>query len=89
MSHFPANPYGEIQRLKQQLEHLRIENAEFQAKWDHFQQLCQDHVAHGIGNLIVQRDELLSALKYLQEHRLWINSHAKAVIESAIAKVAK
>ncbi len=35
-----------------------------------------------------ERDELLTAMKYLQEHRLWINSHAKAVIESAIAKVA-
>lgn len=34
-----------------------------------------------------QRDDLLAAMKYLQEHRLWINSHAKAVIESAIAKV--
>ena len=46
-----------VKELEQQLQHLRIENAEFQAKWDHFQRLCQHHGAHGIGDLIVQRDE--------------------------------
>lgn len=30
---------------------------------------------------------LLDALKYLSLHKLWINSHAKAIIEAAIAKV--
>ena len=36
---------------------------------------------------MAKRDELLAALEYLQQHKLWINSHAKAVIEAAIAKV--
>lgn len=40
-----------------------------------------------IAELEQQRDELLAALEYLKLHRLWSNSHAKAIIESAIAKV--
>lgn len=53
-------------------------------------------IAHAIGarasELMAraeQRDELLATLEYLKLHRLWINSHAKAIIESAIVKVKK
>lgn len=35
----------------------------------------------------LQRDELLKALMYLNQHKLWVNTHAKSVIESAMAKV--
>ena len=37
--------------------------------------------------IIRQRDELLAAMRYLRQHRLWANSHAKAVIEAALEKV--
>jgi hypothetical protein len=35
---------------------------------------------------MAKRDELLATLEYLKLHKLWINSHAKAVIESTIIK---
>ena len=38
---------------------------------------------------VAQENELLKTLEYLKRHRLWINSHAKAVIESAIEKAKK
>ena len=41
-----------------QVRGLQNRNQELQAQWDHFQRLCRDHGAHGIGDLIVQRDEL-------------------------------
>ena len=34
-----------------------------------------------------QRDELLATMQYLRQHKLWANSHAKAVIASAVQKV--
>jgi hypothetical protein len=37
--------------------------------------------------VVRQRDELLKSMKYLQEYRLWVNGHAKTIIDSAIAKV--
>lgn len=34
---------------------------------------------------VASADVLVEALEYLKEHRLWANSHAKAIIESALA----
>ena len=37
-------------------------------------------------NSTEKQDELIKTLEYLKLHRLWVNSHAKAVIESALEK---
>jgi len=69
----------------QRIEELEQQRDELQAKWDHYQQLCQDHNAHGIGDLIVQRDELLAAL-----HAVRLKTDPKygwPIIDAAIAKV--
>lgn len=57
-----------------QVRALQNRHQELQSKWDHFQRLCRDHGAHGIGDLIVQRDalkqqrdELLAALEKICE----------------------
>lgn len=38
-----------------------------------------------IQTLRAKVEVLVEALQYLKEHRLWVNSHAKAIIESALA----
>ena len=45
------------------------------------------YTADQLAQVVQQRDELLKSMKYLQEYRLWSNGHAKAIIDSAIAKV--
>jgi len=34
---------------------------------------------------VASAEVLVEALRYLKEHRLWVNSHAKAIIETALA----
>ena len=45
------------------------------------------YTADQLSAVVQQRDELLKSMKYLQEYRLWVNGHAKTIIDSAIAKV--
>lgn len=51
--------------LATQVMALEERNQHLQAQWDHFQRLCRDHGANGIGDLIVQRDKLKQEREFL------------------------
>ena len=52
----------QLYKADEEIEKLKAENAELQAKWDYYQQFCADHGAHGIADLAVQRDALRAQL---------------------------
>ena len=37
----------QLYKADEEIEKLKAENAELQAKWDYYQQFCADHGAHG------------------------------------------
>ena len=45
------------------LNQVIAERDELQAKWDYYQRFCEDHNAHGVADLVMQRDEYRSVLE--------------------------
>jgi hypothetical protein len=55
-------------------------NQQLQDQWDHFQRLCREHGAHGIGDMIVQRDALREQVAVLRD-ALWCIANPIAAMQ--------
>ena len=79
---FKDNPNGQTQyepaALSDEITELRERCA--------FYERTNAEQAAILNRVIAERDDYRAALEYIKLHRLWINSHAKAIVESALAK---